>query len=153
MGYRGLRRGYPAGRSGTVLAVKKVMKKELAGVPILIVDDDAASAKLVSVALQAEGCLTLITSNAEDALKALGPFKPRAIVLDLILPRMSGLLFTEQVKANAATKDVVVIAISAINGPDAERIARSAGCAAFLRKPIDAIALPELLLTHLGGPR
>jgi CheY-like chemotaxis protein len=129
------------------------VNKQLAGVPVLIVDDDAASAKLVSVALQADGCLTLITSNAEDALEALGHFKPRAIVLDLILPRMSGLLFTQQVKSAAATKDVVVIAISAINGPEAERIAKGAGCAAFLRKPIDAIALPELLLTHLGGPR
>ena len=129
------------------------MNKELAGVPVLIVDDDAASAKLVSVALKAEGCLTLITSNAEDALAALSSFRPRAIVLDLILPRMSGLLFTQQIKADAATRDVVVIAVSAFNGPDAERVAMSAGCAAYLRKPIDPIALPELLLTHLGGPR
>jgi len=123
----------------------------LAGVPILIVDDDAASAKLVAVTLSAEGCRTLVAGSADEALAVLPDFAPRAIVLDLILPRMSGLLLAQQLKANPATRDIVLIAMSAFNGAETELIARAAGCVAYLRKPIDAIALPQLLLNHLGG--
>jgi two-component system, cell cycle response regulator DivK len=126
-------------------------RSQLAGLPVLIVEDDAASAKLVAVVLQTEGCVTRIARSAEEALAVIETFSPRVIVLDLILPRMSGLLLAERLKKGPATRDIPIIAVSAFNGPETVRIAESAGCAAYIRKPIDPIALPQLLLSHLGG--
>jgi CheY-like chemotaxis protein len=128
-----------------------IAHSRLAGVRILIVDDDPASAKLVSVLLNAEGCDTRIVRSAEEALKVLETFKPRAIVLDLVLPRMSGVLLAQQLKAEPTKRDIVIIAVSAFNGAETVRVAMEAGCAAYVRKPIDPIALPELMLNHLGG--
>jgi two-component system, cell cycle response regulator len=122
----------------------------LPGMPILIVEDDIPSSKLLSVVLRTEGCDTRSVSTAEDALDTLKWFKPRAIVLDLVLPQMSGLLLAQRLKADPSTREIVIIAVSAFNGSDAVRVALAVGCAAYVRKPIDAIAFPHLLLSHLG---
>lgn len=116
----------------------------------MIVEDDPPSSRLLSVVLNTEGCDTRSASTAEGALAVLQEFTPRAIVLDLVLPQMSGLLLAQRLKAEAATRDIVIIAVSAFNGPEAVRVALAVGCAAYVRKPIDAIAFPQLLLSHLG---
>jgi CheY-like chemotaxis protein len=128
-------------------------KPSLAGVAVLVVDDDAPSAKMLSLALTAEGCEARVASSAEDAIAMLASFWPRAIVLDLMLPRMNGLLLASKLKQDPATRDTVIIAISAFNGPEVEATATQVGCAAYLSKPLDPIAFPQLLLAHLGAQR
>lgn len=123
----------------------------LATVPVLVVDDDPASAKLLSVLLQGEGCEVRVAGSSEEALVVLGSFHPRIIALDLVLPLMSGLLLAQQLKADPATRDIVIVAVSAFNGPEAESIAVRAGCAAYIRKPIDPMRFTQLLASHLGA--
>jgi CheY-like chemotaxis protein len=123
----------------------------LQDLPVLVVDDDPASAKLVSIVLRGEGSVTRIAESAEEALAILPTFHPRLIVLDLVLPLMSGLLFAQKLKADPETREIVIVAVTAFNGPEAERMAKDAGCALYIRKPIDPIGLPKLLSTHLGG--
>lgn len=122
----------------------------LEGRYVLIVEDDAASAKLIAVVLEGEGCATRVATSAESALEAFEDRLPDLIVLDLILPMMSGLLFAEIVRAAPPLRHIPIIAVSAFNGSEAERAARAAGCSIYVRKPIDAIAFPELVLAHLG---
>jgi CheY-like chemotaxis protein len=117
---------------------------------VLIVDDDPLSAKLVAVVLRGEGCEVRIAGSAEEALGIVEEMRPRAVILDLILPRMGGVLLAERLRANRGTKSTLLVAVTAFDGPETERVARSAGCDLFLRKPIDALALPELLADHLG---
>ena len=133
----------------------KALANGLSGVKALIVDDDRASAKLLRVVLESEGCVTRVASSAEEALAILKSFTPRVIIVDVILPLMSGLLLAQQVKDNAALRDVVIVAVSAFNGPSAARAARRAGCAEYVRKPIDPLTFGKLLLVHLhlGGAR
>lgn len=126
-------------------------RSDLKDVPVLVVDDDAASAKLLSVVLGGEGCAVMAAPSAEDALVVLRTFRPRVIVVDLILPLMSGLLFAQRLKADPAMRDIVLIAVTAFNGDEAARIARDAGFVAYVRKPIDPISFTELLAEHLGG--
>ncbi len=118
-------------------------------VPVLVVDDDAAGAKLASILLRNEGCDVRVAQSAEEAFNVLEHFRPRVIVLDLILPLMSGLLFAQHIKGDPATSDIVLVAVTVINGPDTERMALSSGCAAYLRKPIDALTFAERLAKHL----
>ena len=121
------------------------------GVPALIVEDDAPSAKLAALLLTHEGADVRVTPNAEEALQVLEQFRPRLVVLDLVLPRMGGLLLAHHIKADSRLRDTVVIATTVINGPEVERVAREAGCAAYILKPINtetfAAALADCLET------
>jgi CheY-like chemotaxis protein len=124
---------------------------DLKDVKVLVVDDDAASAKLVSVVLGGEGCDVKTAGSAEDALAILQSFEPRVIVVDLVLPLMSGLLFAQRLKADPAMRNIVLIAVTAFNGPEAERVARGTGFAAYVRKPIDPISFTGRVAEQLGG--
>jgi CheY-like chemotaxis protein len=122
-------------------------------VTILIVDDDAASAKLIAVLLRGDGLQTRIAASAEEALALVRSEVPDAIVLDLVLPMMSGISFAQLLKATASTRHIPIIAVSAFNGREAERVAFEAGCCVYVRKPIDALSFTQLVLDQIGGPR
>jgi len=112
---------------------------------VLVVDDDELSVKLVAVVLRSEGCLVETARSAEEARDLLRTLHPDVIVLDLILPLMSGVLLAEQLKSDAATKDIVLIAVTAFNGSKSERVAFQAGFSAYVKKPIDPAAFAKLV--------
>jgi len=120
---------------------------------VLVVDDDALSVKLLDVVLRSEGCLVETARSAEEARERLRTLRPDVIVLDLILPLMSGVLLAEQLKADAATKDIVLIAVTAFNGSKSERIATQAGFSAYVKKPIDPAAFAKLVFESLEEVR
>jgi CheY-like chemotaxis protein len=126
-------------------------KLSLGGLRVLIVDDDPASAKLEKVVLESEGCDVHVVGGAEAALDVVETFDPRVIVLDLILPRMSGLVLAEHLKARATTRDIVLVAVSAFNGRETRQIAEAAGCRAYLRKPIDPATFPGWVLANVAA--
>lgn len=125
----------------------------LANVRALVVEDDPASAKLLALVLRDEGCDVTVAASAEAALVALETSIPHIIVLDLVLPLMSGLLLAQQLRARPDTAKVPIIAVSAFNGNEVERAALAAGCAVYIRKPIDALSFPQFLRAYLGGIR
>jgi two-component system cell cycle response regulator DivK len=118
---------------------------------VLIVEDDPPSLKLLTVVLEREGCDVHSTRTAEDALVVLRTIRPRVVIIDLVLPLMGGLLLAENLKADAATADIPLIAVTAFNGREAEQIAKAAGFALYVRKPVDPDIFPELVLSVLGG--
>lgn len=118
---------------------------------MLLVEDDAASRKLEAVLLTEAGALVTAVESAEEAITVLARRKPDVVVVDLILPRMGGLVLVEQLKTDPATKDIVVVAVTSLNGGDAERVALRAGCAAYLKKPIDTQTFAATVASHLGG--
>jgi two-component system, cell cycle response regulator DivK len=134
----------PQGRSSSESSV-------LRGLRILVVEDDPASAKLLSIILAIEGAEVKTGCNAEEAFAIVDAFKPQLIVLELALPFMSGLLFAQRLKADPLTREIVIIAVTAFNGPETERVTRSAGCAAYIKKPIDVLSFAEFVSTHVGG--
>jgi CheY-like chemotaxis protein len=123
----------------------------LEGVKVLVVEDDPASAKLVVVVLEDEAGVVRTASSAEDAFAQLARDPPDLIILDLILPLMSGLLFAQQLKSQPATAAIPIIAVSAFNGSTVQRAALAVGCCAYIRKPIDVVSFPQLVRSHLGG--
>lgn len=122
---------------------------DLGSVPVLIIEDEEASAKLIASTLETHGYAPRIAANAEEAIALLDPFLPRAIVLDLVLPRLSGVMLAEQLKQVPEMRDVPIIATSPFSAQDAAHIARDAGCADYIRKPIDPDLFARLLRDHL----
>jgi putative two-component system response regulator len=121
----------------------------LKGLTALVVDDDALNAKLAAVVLLGEGCKVEVARSAEEALVWLQTFRPDFIVLDLILPLMSGLLLAQRLKVNPVTSEIVLIALTVFNGPGAKRAALDAGFSAYFRKPIDPLSFPARVLECL----
>lgn len=122
----------------------------LEGASVLVVEDDPSSRKLFSLVLTDAGASVTAVESAEEALTVLPQLRPQLIVLDLILSRMSGLVFAEQVKADPKTRHIVILAVSSLSDLDVERIALSAGCATYIRKPIDTSTFAHTVSRYLG---
>ena len=118
--------------------------------PILIVDDSPANLKLARVVLQAEGYEVRVTTDAEQALKLLEDWRPRLILMDIQLPGMDGLTLTRRLKDDPATRDIVIVALTAYAMTGDEERARAAGCDGYVSKPIDIEALPRVVAEHLA---
>jgi two-component system cell cycle response regulator DivK len=119
------------------------------GEPILIVDDNPANLKLARVLLLGEGYAVRTAVDAEDALRLLQSFRPRLILMDIQLPGMDGLELTRRLKADAGTRDIVILALTAYAMKGDEEKARAAGCDGYVVKPIDIGSLPGVIAEHL----
>jgi len=122
----------------------------MAGEPILIVDDNPANLKLARVLLTGEGYEVRTAADAEEALSVLKGFSPRLILMDLQMPGMDGFELTRRLKADPATRGIVILALTAYAMKGDEERARAAGCDGYVAKPIDTRTLPGLIARCLG---
>ncbi len=122
----------------------------MAGEPILIVDDNTANLKLARMLLVGEGFEVRTAAGAEEALALLGDFRPRLILMDLQMPGMDGFELARRLKADPATRRIVVLALTAYAMKGDEERARDAGCDGYVSKPIDTRTLPALIARHLS---
>src|SRR5438105_15492959 len=102
---------------------------------ILIVEDNAGSLMLATVMLETEGFQVAGAGSAEEARDVLATKTPDLILMDIQLPGRDGLEFTKELKADADTAAIPVIALTAQVMPWYERAARPAGCEGFVAKP------------------
>jgi CheY-like chemotaxis protein len=127
-----------------------VKRLSLRGIRVLIVDEPQYAERLTRL-LTAEGCDVRIARTASEALADLPGFRPHMVLLELVLPGMSGLVLTRRLKADEVTRHIVVVALSFVDGPAVERLAIEAGCAAYIQKPIDPLTLARTLARYLKG--
>ena len=123
----------------------------MASEELLIVDDNAVNLKLARILLRGEGYTVHTASDAEGALRVLAEFKPRVILMDLQLPGMDGLELTRRLKADPATKQIAILAVTASAMKGDEERARAAGCDDYVAKPIDIESLPKLVARYMSS--
>jgi len=123
----------------------------LEGVSVLVVEDHAASARMIAALLAAAGAQVELAESVAAAQELLDRVLPRVLVVDLVLAETGGLALVSALKANPTTRDIVCIAMTVLNGGDCERAAYDAGCAAYVRKPVDVDTFANLLAKHLEG--
>lgn len=112
---------------------------------VLVIEDEPTSLKLAHVILAAAGHEVADAGKAEEALELLKQDKPELILLDLALPGMDGLELARRIKSDPSTRDIVIIAITGYPDRFSRQEALSAGCDAYLVKPIDTNALPGVV--------
>jgi CheY-like chemotaxis protein len=118
---------------------------------VLVVEDNAVNLELVIALLEQAGCQAIAGETADAGLRLAAAESPDLILMDLQLPGMSGYEVTRRLKADPATAGIPVVAITAGAMRSDEARARSAGCDAYLTKPLDTRLFLETLRRFLSG--
>ncbi|MBN9517316.1 response regulator [bacterium] len=108
---------------------------------VLIVDDSQPNAELLEAHLDGSGFDTRIASNGEDALVAAREWQPDVILLDVMMPRLSGFEVCERLRADPATHGVGVLMVTALDQPSDVDRAVAVGTDDFITKPINKTEL------------
>lgn len=114
----------------------------MADVPrILIADDNQANVELLEAYLATVHCEIEIAVDGQDTLDKVAEFRPDLILLDVMMPKLSGFEVCKQLKSDPATRGIMVLMVTALNElGDIER-AVEAGTNDFLSKPVNRLEL------------
>jgi CheY-like chemotaxis protein len=108
---------------------------------ILIADDNQANAELLEAYLSDMDCDLAFAIDGQDTLDKVATFAPDLILLDVMMPKLSGFEVCHKLKANEATRKIMILMVTALNElGDIER-AVAAGTNDFLSKPISKLEL------------
>jgi two-component system, cell cycle response regulator DivK len=103
---------------------------------VLLVEDNAANMALATFLLQSAGHLVLTAKDAEAALTLAREEHPELILMDIQLPGMDGLEATALLKRDETTRNIRVIALTALAMKGDEERIRAAGCDGYIAKPL-----------------
>ena len=114
---------------------------EIAPRDILIVDDNSQNAELLEAYLEPLDCSVRIASDGIEALEQVKQKHPDLVLLDIMMPRMSGFEVCRRLKNEPKTRDIPVVMVTALNElADVERGVDS-GADDFLSKPVNKLEL------------
>ncbi|WP_158275603.1 response regulator [Marinilabilia rubra] len=104
---------------------------------ILIIDDSETNNVLLEALLEDVGYQTKTALSAPDGWLLIHQEKPKLILLDLLMPKVSGFQMLDRLKANKKFADIPVVIVSALNEPDTIETLMKAGADDFFSKPIN----------------
>ncbi len=118
---------------------------------ILIVEDEPNNLKLVRDLLQISGYITIEATDGKQGVALARARKPDLILMDIQMPVMDGLEATRTLKADAITRNILVVALTShVMKEDKEKILQ-AGFDGYLTKPIDIRELLKKVADYLSG--
>jgi CheY-like chemotaxis protein len=108
---------------------------------ILIADDNASNVELLEVYLSDLDCELGVAVDGRDTINKVAEFKPDLILLDIMMPKLSGFEVCQKLKSDPSTKNIMILMVTALNEQgDIER-AVNAGTDDFLSKPVNKLEL------------
>ena len=111
------------------------------GPTVLVVDDEVVNRRLLEAMLEREGYAVVQAASGEQALEIARRDRPGTIMLDVMMPGMDGFEALRRLKADAATRAIPVLMVTALDDRDSRVRALEAGAEDFIIKPIDRIEL------------
>ena len=125
---------------------------------ILIADDNQQNCELLEAYLAGVDCEIAVAVDGHDTLEKVADFKPDLILLDIMMPKLSGFEVCRLLRKSPETRHIMVLMVTALGEPgDIER-AVACGCDDLLRKPINKLEFLKrvenlLKLRHLTDER
>ncbi|MBV8228619.1 MAG: response regulator [Planctomycetaceae bacterium] len=108
---------------------------------IVIADDNLQNVELLEAYLSDFDCELRTAFDGEETLRVVHEFAPDLLLLDVMMPRLSGFEVCRKLRANPTTKDLLILMVTALNeAADFERGVQ-AGTDDFLTKPVNKIEL------------
>ena len=118
---------------------------------ILIVEDHELNMKLWNDVLEAQGYALLKTAFGVEAVEIARARRPELILLDIRLPDISGFDVARALKADEATRQIPVIALTAFAQTEHQQQSLTSGCDGYISKPVNVLNFLKTVETWLGG--
>ena len=116
---------------------------------ILIAEDNPQNMRLLEMTLRAGGYTLLKATDGEEALDVALKERPALIIMDIQLPKLSGLEVTRKLRQVPEFNNVSIVAVTAYAMKGDEEKFIAAGCNAYLAKPINTRELPKMIAEML----
>lgn len=116
---------------------------------ILVIDDSTTNVVLLQAVLNNKGYEIETALSVKEALNILSKKIPQLILLDLLMPRINGFEFLQEIKANSKYKDIPIVVVSALTDQDTVKKTMELGATNFIKKPVDIQNLLETVATIL----
>jgi two-component system cell cycle response regulator DivK len=116
---------------------------------VLLVDDDVHNQRIFDTVLRHSGFKVLMAATGDEALREAYAHLPNLILMDLSIPVIDGWECTRQLKANPATRHIIILALTAHAMRGDQERATAAGCDGYLAKPISPKKLVEEVKSRL----
>jgi CheY-like chemotaxis protein len=116
-----------------------------APITVLAVDDDAVILRLIEVNLSLEGFRVETAASGEDVLARAKQAAPQVILLDVMMPGMTGWDVARRLKDDGATLGIPIVFLSARTQEEDRRRGEELGVAAYVSKPFDPTELVETI--------
>lgn len=131
---------------------------DLSGSRVLIADDNEQNRELLDAYLADEGYEILMANDGKETMDVVAESQPDLILLDIMMPRMSGYEVCEQIKSDPTNQAIPVLMVTALNEMGDIEKAVTAGCDDFLTKPVNQLELKTrvrslLRVRHLANER
>ena len=115
--------------------------EDISGYTVLLVDDNEQNLELLLAYMEDLGCKLETAKDGIEALEAVARKHPDLILLDVMMPRMSGFQVCSRLKSDPGTKTIPIVMVTALNEvSDVERAVES-GADDFLTKPVNRLEL------------
>ena len=117
---------------------------------ILVVEDNPQNMRLIEMILKAKNYTLLKATDGEEALEMATRERPALILMDIQLPRMSGLEVTRKLRETPAFSHTPIICLTAYAMKGDREKALESGCDAYMSKPINTRELPGMIAEMLS---
>lgn len=119
---------------------------------VLVVDDNEMFIEMSKFMLTAAGYAVETAPDASQAVVKIPVFLPDVILMDIQMPVIDGMELTRRLKADPATRQIVIIAFTAFALKGDELGLRAAGFDGYIAKPVDVMTLAAEVRFWLEGP-
>ena len=104
---------------------------------ILVVEDNPDMRGLLALRVQVTGYTPILASDGKDAVEKANAEKPDLILMDMMMPVMDGWQATRTLRASRETKDIPILATTALFRSDDLKACLDAGCNGYIFKPFN----------------
>jgi CheY-like chemotaxis protein len=114
---------------------------DLAAGKVLIVDDNQQNLELIQAYMESLPCRIEVAADGAEAMVSIAREQPDLVLLDVMMPRMSGFEVCQKLKGNPSTRDIVIIMVTALHEVSDMERAVECGCDDFVSKPVNKVEL------------
>ena len=119
---------------------------------ILVVEDNEAVRDLLALILERLGYVPVLASHGKEGLEKAIAEKPNLIIMDMMMPVMNGWEVARTLRANPDTKNIPILAITAVFRPQELKTCLEAGCNGYIIKPFSILNLQRKIGELLAAP-